>query len=257
MRALGLVFVLFTAEAFARSTDGLADALAARALLGPYGWARVVRIESPGDRGSGVRTGYPATTYALIFELSGILWFYCDSDGTQSLSVNLGSVEADKLDPGPLLRRISPRFGAWRWADESGLVKPAGTARPPNDCLIECVAILEQRIAIGTELRSPRLLFYYVDTPTGCLGHTVLLYETTCGLTAVDPDRPDRSIRVPARTGPDAASIARFLRGAGVARARDLKLDANGAGRPAAEWTALPAAVPPIPSRAPFAAIFG
>jgi len=96
---------------------GLRDAIAARALLGPAIWARVVRIDNAGPRGAGPRNAYPLTVYATVFELSGILWFYCDADGTQSLSVRRGSPEADKADPGPLLRAISGQFGAWGWVD--------------------------------------------------------------------------------------------------------------------------------------------
>ena len=57
--------------------DPLDHAQRARAMLGAGIWSRVIRIEnvSAGSR-------YPATVYALVFELSGILWFYTDIDGT-------------------------------------------------------------------------------------------------------------------------------------------------------------------------------
>jgi len=245
MRALYAAFLMMTVSGLARVPDGLADALAARSLLGPDDWARVVRIENTGERGFATRKGYPSVTYALIFELSGILWFYCDADGTQSLSVTLGSVEADKLNPGPLLKAISPRFGAWKWVDASAPPDPGRRVPPPNDCFIECVAILRQRIAAGAELRSPRLLFFYVDTPTGRLGHTVLVFQARNELMAVDPDQPHAPIRIPAHAGADARSIACFVRGGKVARARELSLDALGMYRPSANWSALPPAGPP------------
>jgi hypothetical protein len=245
MRALCLAALSLAACGFARTPNGLADALAARSLLGTDAWSRIVRIEYAGERGLETRTGYPVTTYALVFELSGILWFYCDIDGTQSLSVRLGSAEADKLDPGPLFKAISPRFGAWEWVDAPVRLESGERAAPPNDCFIECVAILRRKVAEGIELYSPRLLFYYVDTANGRLGHTVLVFRTRYDLTAVDPDTPGDTVQIPAGAAADARSIARFLRGGKVAGARELPLDALGMYRPVPKWSNLqPARLP-------------
>lgn len=245
MRVLFLASLLMAATGFSRTPDQLADAFAARALLGPDVWARVVRIENLGSRNLEKRLPYPATTYALVFEYSGILWFYCDEDGTQSLSVRRGSLEADKTDPGPLLRAISPRFASWEWADAIGSEGAAGREPPANDCFIECLAVLRERAAAATEPCSPSLLFFYVDTPGGRLGHTVLLLQGRHGLTAIDPDRPRHTIRVPEQASSDVRSIAQFLRGGAVASARELKLQPIGIQPPAQEWTAL--APPRVP----------
>jgi hypothetical protein len=243
MRALCLVLLFAAASGFARTRDGLADALAARYLLGADTWARVVRIENTGSRGLEARSPYPPTTYALLFELSGILWFYCDEDGTQSLSLRRGTLDADKADPGPLLRAISPRFASWQWADGTGLQARAPRGQPPNDCLIECVAILRRR---GAAPGSASLLFFYVDTPEGRLGHTVLVLEGRDGLTAVDPDMPGVSISIPTPASSSAQTIARFLRGGPVAAARELALEPIGIERPDEKWTAL--ATPSLPA---------
>jgi hypothetical protein len=245
MRVLYLASLLVTAAGFSRTPDGLADALAARSLLGPDVWARVVRIENLGNRGLEKRMPYPATTFTLVFEYSGILWFYCDEDGTQSLSMRRGSLEADKTNPGPLLREISPRFASWEWADGHGGERLVGRDPPANDCFIECLAVLRERAAEATEPCSPSLLFYYVDTPGGQLGHTVLLLQGSHGLTAVDPGRPGHTIRVPAQDSMDARSVAKFLRGGAVASARELTLPPIGIQPPAQKWTVL------TPPRAP------
>jgi hypothetical protein len=116
---------------------------------------------------------------------------------------------------------------------------------PPNDCFIECVAILRRRAAAAAEPFSSSLLFSYVDTPTGRLGHTVLIFQARDGMTAVDPDRPDSPVQIPAPAGADPRAIARFLRGAEVAAARELPLDPFAILRAGVKWTALsPASAP-------------
>lgn len=234
--ALVLAFLAATSAA-ARTPDGLADAQAARALLGPDVWARVVRIDNAGERGLERRSGYARDVYGLVFELSGILWFYCDTDGTQSLSLRRGTLAADKADPGPLFRALSGRFGAWAWVD----VQPGSFRRGPlpNGCLVECLGLLARRIAAGGDVASPRLLSYYVDTPSGPLGHTVLLFADRGGLAVVEPDRPDRVVRVPASESADARSISRFVRGGNVSAARILGLDDFARPRRPARWASL------------------
>jgi len=240
MRILLFLALLPAAAGFARASDGLTDALAARSMLGPDVWARVVRIENGAARGALRRSPYPSTVYALVFELSGILWFYSDADGTQSLSTRRSSLDADKADPGPLFRAISDRFGSWAWVDDPPGWRAPPPMPPPNACLIECVAALRRRIAVGEEAGSPRLLFFYVDTPNGRLGHTVLLIGSGAGLTAVDPAKPEDPIRLPAYLGANARSVSRYLRGGEVASARILPIGAPGETRRAARWAALP-----------------
>ena len=177
-----------------------------------------------------------------MFELSGILWFYCDSDGTQSLSVRTGSLERDKADPGPLLKAVSSGFTSWSWVDA-----PAGTERPmlqfpPNACLIECLALLRGRLASGDEAGSPRLLLFYVRTPFGILGHATLVFGLKGGLAAIEPDQPDRILGIPTRAGTDARSISEYIRGGGVSSARVLPLDAFGKDEAPARLAALPSA---------------
>ena len=240
MRVLLFLALLPAAAGFARAPDGLSDALAARSMLGPDVWARVVRIENGAARGAWKRSPYPQTVYALVFELSGILWFYSDADGTQSLSVRRGTLDADKADPGPLFREISDRFGSWAWVDDPPGWRAPAPKPPPNACLIECVAALRRRIAVGEEADSPRILFYYVDTPNGRLGHTVLLLGSGVGFTAVDPAKPENPIQLPAYVGNDARSVSRYLRRGDVATARMMPIGAVGETQRATRWAALP-----------------
>jgi hypothetical protein len=51
---------------------------------------------------------YPAQFYALVFEFEGLLWFYTESDGTQSLSQHVGQVRADKQNYLALARGCTP-----------------------------------------------------------------------------------------------------------------------------------------------------
>jgi len=199
----------------------LADAASAQALLGDAVWSRLVRIENSGRHPWWRSSPYPATVYALVFELSGILWFYTDADGTQSLSVTTGTAAQDERDPGPLFRQIDPGFGQWSWI-EAPEGSPAGT--PANGCFVESVAILLQRKSAGEETLFPRLLSYYVDTVRGRLGHTILVFGTSLGLAAIDPSLPEVLRYVPADFTPDPRALSEFLRGAEVAQARFLPL---------------------------------
>jgi hypothetical protein len=250
MRALLLAALLLAsacaAAAGVRSApEGLSDARAARSLLGPGTWARVVRIDNGGARGAERRNAYPPVVFALVFELSGVLWFYCDEDGTQSLSLRRGSLEADKADPGPLFRAIYDRFGAWSWVDDPPASGGPAALIPPNACFIECVAALKRRIAAGEGVDAPRLLSYYVDTPHGRLGHTVLLFDSRSGLAALDPERSETPVMIPGALGPDSRSLARYLRGGAIAAARVLPISAAGPLRPADRWAALSSGASP------------
>ncbi len=245
MRALSLLLLALAAATPAPAgvrpgPDGLADALAARALLGPDRWARVARIDNPGPRGPGPGSVYPKTVYALVFELSGFLWFYCDADGTQSLSLRRGALEADEADPGPLFRAISPRFRGWSWV-ELAPRWPVPSRSPPNACFIDCLAALRQRRACGAEAQAPRLLSYYIDTPSGPRGHTVLLWGEGASQEALDPGRSPSPVVLPAPLGGDPRTISRYLRGGEVASARVLRIETPASPAGGARWASLPA----------------
>jgi hypothetical protein len=217
----------------------LRDALAARSMLGDGIWARIVRIDNRGPRPRWRRSSYPQTVYALVFEMSGILWFYTDTDGTQSLSLTLGTLERDKADPGPLLRGIDPGFVSWEWVGE-----PAGPwvpvpSRPPNACFVESIAALLRRVAFGGEAGSPQLLSYYVDTPGGRLGHTVLIFTTRGGLEAVDAELSEAPVSIPETLGTDPRAVSAFLWGKRVAAARTLPISVPCTAPRPGRWAAM------------------
>jgi hypothetical protein len=242
MRTLSRLVLLLAAAGLARAgaplPEGLADAAAARSLLGPDTWSRVVRIDSSRPRDVLRRGPYPRVVYALVFELSGILWFYTDVDGTQSLSLTRNTVDRDRSDPGPLFRSIDPGFTQWTWVDAPRLTGGTAVRRPRNACFVESVAELNCRIASGGEAVSPVLLSYYVDTPAGRRGHTVLLFRTSAGLAAIDADESDRPVMIPGDLGADARTLSAYLRGAPVAAARTIPIVSA---RKPPEWAALPA----------------
>jgi len=102
------------------------------------------------------------------------------------------------------------------------------------------VAALRARIASGGEADAPRLLSYYVNTPTSRLGHTVLLFGAGGGLAALDPERSEKPVVIPASLGADPRSVARYLRGGFVSAARVLPIGAVGRTQPPGRWVALP-----------------
>jgi hypothetical protein len=224
MRAPVLLLLAVAGTCLANAADGLSDAVAARRLLGPDVWSRIARIENAPAHGLERRTPYPPTVYALVFEMSGLLWFYCDADGTQSLSRRYGSVEADKADPGPLFRAISRRFGPWSWVDGSACAAGAAVPAPPNACFIECIAELRRRSELGKQTGLPRIVFVYEDTPTGRLGHTLLVFQSGSGLAAVDPDFSSVPIQIPAGVGTQARAISSYVIGRDVDDARELPI---------------------------------
>jgi hypothetical protein len=173
-----LVFLLLASGALASQRT----AQQARALLGPEIWARVLRIENAGRH-----SRYPATVYATVFEFAGILWFYTDTDGTQSLSLYRDQLDREKADIRPLLRAIDPGFGPF--ADVTDAGPRAGGAIPalPNGCFIESVAALEARLLQGERITRAALLCYYPREGAALPGHTVLAYETERGLFVIDP----------------------------------------------------------------------
>jgi hypothetical protein len=247
MRSLCSLIVLLAGAAAASGATtparGLDDAVAARSMLGGETWARLVRIDSSRPASLLRRGPYPRTVYALVFELSGILWFYTDVDGTQSLSLTRGTVARDEADPGPLFRSIDPGFTSWSWVEAPSAPRVPDSARPRNGCFVESVGALNRRIASGGEAASPSLLSYYVDTPQGRLGHTVLLFGTAAGLFAIDSDDSDRPVQLPRDLGADPRAVSAYLRGGPVAAARTLPI--VGTRPPPREWASLPSTRPP------------
>src|SRR5579859_5630219 len=142
-----------------RADDSLGHARRAQELLGPSVWSRVVRIENASPAGA-----YAPTVYALVFELTDALWFYTDADGTQSLSTRYGRVREDEADLGRLLLGIDPGFTRWAYLSP-GPAEP-GAGRPPNACFIEALALLRRRLESGLPTGEPRLLSYYLRTPS-------------------------------------------------------------------------------------------
>lgn len=188
-------------------------------MLGPATWSRVVRITN-----RAARSGYPREFAALIFEFSGILWFYTDVDGTQSFSLKANRLAADKAEFAPLLRAIEPGLDLRDIVADppAGEVAPSvGMRHPPNDCFIASVAALQAMLARGESIRAARLLSYYIDTPRGRRGHTLLTYETPRGAFVFDPAGVGQTQKIAADLTRDALLLARWLRsGDAVAKAR-------------------------------------
>jgi len=150
-------------------------------MLGPTLWKRVLRVHN-----SSTESRYPASFGAVVFELGGILWFYTDTDGTQSLSLRRNHALEDERDFGPLLTRIDPGFTHWEYDSEDPESNERGGV-PPNACFIQSIALLRHRLSEGMSANHAMLLSYYVSYPTGLKGHTVLYLETDRGPTVIDP----------------------------------------------------------------------
>ena len=242
-----LLYVLLALSAFAsactlRATAGpagnplqvarspaLAHARRAQALLGAETWSRVIRVEN-----TATHSRYPATVFALVFEEAGLLWFYTDADGTQSLSLHPGRLAEEKADLAPLLLEIDPGFATYELLTSDGertsrSVFEHGPGGPysvsdralPNGCFVESLAALRDRVERGEQIARARLLNCYVDTPAGRRGHTVLTYETPRGLFLLDPGRSPEPRQVPRAWADDAMALAgAALQGVRVAQAR-------------------------------------
>jgi hypothetical protein len=240
MRGLLLSALLFGTPWVASASDGLSSALAARSLLGAKVWARPVRIGNTESTREFARSPYPREVYGLVFELSGILWFYCDSNGTQSLSRRTGSLAADKADPGPLFLAIDRGFTRWSWVNDQGDPARPSLGVPPNACFIESVAALFRRVAAGGQADAPRLLSYYVDTPSGWRGHTVLVFGDRAGLAALDPEFSGRPVRLPSILGQDPKAWSAYLRGGPIVSARTLAVESPTVSESSDQWASLP-----------------
>ena len=110
----------------------------------------------------------------------------------------------------------------WSWIEPKGAA-PA-LRHPANACFIESLAVLLRRMETGEEARSPRLLSYYVRTPTAVYGHTVLVFQTARGLEAVDPGVSGDAVDIPREVGTDPMALSAFLRGKRVSSARALSI---------------------------------
>ena len=219
-RRLALTALVLSLSATALRADSSLDhAREAQALLGPDVWSEVIRIEndSPSAR-------YTRVVYALVFELADILWFYTDSEGTQSFSLYKGRLAEDKANFTPLLAALDPGFHHWRVVP-GAVAAPARGGPLPNGCLIESVVALRDRLLRGGEAVHPQLLSYYVETRNGLHGHTVLAYEAGGKIEVIDAARSSKRFTFPVAMGGDALRLARGVQGSAVAKARMLPVD--------------------------------
>lgn len=165
---------------------GRGSAEQAQAMLGADTWSRVLRIknDSPDAR-------YGRDVFATVFEFNGMLWFYTDADGTQSLSRFEGRLEADKADLGPLLRGIHAGFYAFKELPERRGEEPGqGYRKLRNGCFIESVHTLRQLREAGQLVLEARLFMVYRKAGRDIVGHTSLVYSTPRGTFVWDPERP-------------------------------------------------------------------
>ena len=214
-----LRLVLFAAFAVpGRGDFTLEQADRAQRLLGRETWSRIIAIEHDSPR-----SAYPRAFHALVFELSGILWFYTPLDGTQSFSLHVGDLEGEKADFTPLVRAIEPGFVRWHTVDEAAVTAGPGVTLS-NGCFIDSIVALRERLARGEVLTMPRLVSYYVDTPSGLRGHTVLAFEQAGQVVVYDAARPKRVVMLPAQRA-EVGALARAAHGARVGSAREWKLD--------------------------------
>lgn len=178
----------------------------AAAMLGPTLWKQVLRVHN-----SSRESRFPSSFGAVVFEMGGILWFYTPTDGTQSLSIRLGSAKEDEQDLGPLLSNLDPGFT--QWETDSGGYNPADKSSvPPNACFIQSVALLRSSLSLGVHIEHARLLSYYVSYPTGLKGHTVLYLETEKGPTVIDPLMQRWPVHVRGADTGDAKCVAYCIR---------------------------------------------
>lgn len=190
MRSLFLtVFFVFVATA-APAESSLQSARQAQALLGSDTWSRVIQIENTHAHGV-----YPRSFYALIFEFSGILWFYTETDGTQSFSLWENRLEQEKADFRPGLLQIDPGFVKYSVIDDTALpVLRTPQRELPNGCLIESLVAGRNRLARGEGIRSTRLVMYYAKDWRA--GHCVLAYETAQGVFVLNPTQDNTAHRI-------------------------------------------------------------
>ena len=169
---------------------------------------------------------YPSTFHALVFELAGILWFYTETNGTQSFSLHQGALTEEKADFGPGLRDIHAGLTGWSIVADGG--PPVAPGVLPNGCFLESVALLRERLVRGGVVGRPQLLSYYARKASGLYGHTVLALVGPEGVEVIDPLDPDRPVLLPGADARNALAVARRLRGEELAEARLLPVELPG-----------------------------
>jgi len=95
----------------------------------------------------------------------------------------------------------------------------------PNGCFIESVAALRDRLARGSETMRPQLLTYYLNTPLGLAGHTVLTFQTRAGIEVIDPEVSAAPRQYPRSLADDALALACAVSDRAVVRARQTSLE--------------------------------
>jgi hypothetical protein len=192
MRGVKLLFrcLLLLLAILSPAEASLRTAWQARRELGPGIWSRVLRIENHNRH-----SRYPTVVYATVFEFADLLWFYTDTDGTQSFSLHHGLLEQEKADFAPLLRAIDAGFE--RFEEIDAAPEFAGrSAALPNGCFVDSIAALNGVLSRDERVGRAALLSFYAERGGSRVGHTVLAYETARGLFVIDPARRERPAAV-------------------------------------------------------------
>jgi len=166
-----------------RLQAALEDLRHAQSLLGSETWSRLIKVDNQNPS-----LTYPGSTYALVFEFNGILWFYAPRNGTQSLSLYAGRAGRDKADLLPLLREIEPGFVRFREIKDQPYL-PESTRVLPNGCFLESMAAARVRAARGDRIEEGAILLYYADRGGRLHGHAVFAYKTPDGVFVDDSAR--------------------------------------------------------------------
>lgn len=195
-------------------------------MLGSDAWSRIVRVENTAKHSI-----YPRTVYALVFELGGLLWFYTDTDGTQSFSLYVNRLAEEKADFGPLLRAIDPGFETYEILHNESPLKTNGPIEPPPfACLLESVAAARALADRGENIKRAELVWFYINGKDrkSLQGHTVLAYEDQDGAYLVDPSFLGGRIRVGETLPDQSAALAKNFEKLGVAivKTRQLSIEA-------------------------------
>lgn len=231
---IGVLFLVGLPLAFGNATPAdLAHLVRARSLIGQDAWASVLEITTSDPR-------QPRET-ALAFEFADAIWFYRPERGTESLSRHWNNVAAERRNLLALLQSIDPTYTSYRELPANELqTVHSSTGELPNGCFVESAAE-SKRVFATTGASKAVLLSYYVNTPQGQRGHTVLCYQDATGTHLFDPADGDTK-RVPALSfGDKALHLARAIMPTrlvdGLTKAAKLALadnsSRNGSGRSA------------------------